>query len=66
MYNPDNGPPRLLRFVDSSAMPSANTVAMLIAKDNLVLINHHLFEQLDSEAQERVRRTRLPFVEVEF
>ena len=66
MYNPDNGPPRLLRFVDSSAMPSANTVAILIAKDNLVLINHHLFEQLDREEQERVRRTRLPFVEVDF
>lgn len=66
VYNPDSGPPRLLRFVDSSMMPSANTVAMLIAKDNLVLINHHLFEQLDKEQQERVRRTRLPFVEVDF
>jgi hypothetical protein len=66
VYNPDNGPPRLLRFVDSSAMPSASTVAMLIAKDNLVLINHHLFEQLDSAEQEKVRRTRLPFVEVNF
>jgi hypothetical protein len=66
VYNPDSGPPRLLRFVDASQMPSPNTVAILIAKDNLVLINHHLFEQLDPEAQEKVRRTRLSFVEVDF
>lgn len=66
MYNPDSGPPRLLRFVDASQMPSSNTVAVLIAKDNLVLINHHLFEQLDAASQEMVRRTRLPFVEVNY
>ena len=66
VYNPDSGPPRLLRFVDASQMPSANTVAVLIAKDNLVLINHHLFEQLDPVAQEKVRRMRLPYIEVDF
>jgi hypothetical protein len=60
---PDTGPPRLIRYVDGSAMPSNDIVSMLIAKDNLLLINIHLFEQLGSEQRERVLRTRHQFLE---
>jgi hypothetical protein len=62
-FVPDTGPPRLIRYVESSAMPSDDIVSMLIAKDNLLLVNRHLFEQLDHVQQERVLRTKHQFLE---
>lgn len=45
-YNPNDGPPRLLRFVPSSAMPSADTLTLYDAKYNLVIINREIFNTL--------------------
>ena len=46
-YNPDNGPPRLLRFVSSVEMPSPDTLTLFDPKYNLVIINREIFETLD-------------------
>lgn len=63
-FVPDTGPPRLVRYVDSSAMPSNDIVSMLIAKDNLLLVNLHLYEQLGIEQREKVLRTKHQFLEM--
>lgn len=63
-FVPDTGPPRLVRYVDSSAMPSNDIVSMLIAKDNLLLVNLHLYEQLGLEQREKVLRTKHQFLEM--
>lgn len=46
-FNPDNGPPRLLRFVSPDAMPSADTLTLYDAKNNLVIINKEIYDTLD-------------------
>jgi hypothetical protein len=63
-FVPDTGPPRLVRYVDSSALPSNDIVSMLIAKDNLLLVNLHLYEQLGLEQREKVLRTKHQFLEM--
>lgn len=62
-FVPDTGPPRLIRYVDGSALPSNDIVSMLIAKDNLLLVNLHLYEQLGLSERERVLRTHHQFLE---
>lgn len=63
-FVPDIGPPRLVRYVDSSVMPSNGVVSMLIAKDNLLLVNIDLYEQLGIEQREKVLRTKHQFLEM--
>lgn len=63
-FVPDTGPPRLVRYVDSSALPSNDIVSMLIAKDNLLLVNLYLYEQLGLEQREKVLRTKHQFLEM--
>lgn len=63
-FVPDTGPPRLVRYVDGSALPSNDIVSMLIAKDNLLLVNLHLYEQLGLEQREKVLRTKHQFLEM--
>jgi hypothetical protein len=45
-------------------MPSNDIVSMLIAKDNLLLVNLHLYEQLGLEQREKVLRTKHQFLEM--
>jgi len=54
---PDNGPPRLWRFVADDNMTAARLVALLDAKQNLLIINKPLFEQLGETDQHQVLRT---------
>lgn len=63
-FVPNTGPPRLIRYVDSSVMPSNSVVSMLIAKDNLLLVNIDLYEQLGIEQREKVLRTKHQFLEM--
>jgi hypothetical protein len=63
-FCPDNGPPRLVRYVDQSVMPSDTTIAVYDARNNLLLVSHHLFEQLFTDQRERVLRTQAPFIEI--
>jgi hypothetical protein len=54
---PDWGPPRLLRFVPPERMPSDLTLAVLDHATNILMINNHLYDQLDARAQHQVLRT---------
>lgn len=47
VFHPEGGMPRLIRFVPSTDMPSADTLTTYDAKFNLVVINKELYETLD-------------------
>jgi len=54
---PDDGPPRLWRFVDDDIMTAARMVSLLDAKQNLLLINRPLYDQLPWIDQHQLLRT---------
>jgi len=56
---PDEGPPRILRFVPPARMPSDTTLFVLDRNTNVLLINNHLFDQLDANQRHRLVRTQL-------
>lgn len=62
--NPDDGLPRLIRYLPASEFPSTDTIAMLDAKNNLLRVNRSLFDQLSKDEQGRVLTTRAAFLEV--
>jgi hypothetical protein len=54
---PDEGPPRLWRFVDDDIMTAGGMVSMLIKSQNLLVINKPLFDRLGELNQHMVLRT---------
>jgi hypothetical protein len=54
---PDDAPPRLVRFVSASAMPSSDTVALLDRRTNVLLIVRELFDVMSPEVQASVIKT---------
>ena len=54
---PDEGYPRIWRYVDSSAMPYPDIVATLDRAQNVLVINKPVFDRLDELSQIRVLRT---------
>jgi hypothetical protein len=61
---PDWGPPRLLRFVPPERMPSDLTLAVLDRITNVLLINNHLYDQLDRAAQIKIWATHNTITEL--
>lgn len=55
---PDGGPPRLWRFVEDDTMTMNRVVSLLDAKQNLLIINRPLFDQLVPINQHQVLRTQ--------
>lgn len=53
---PDDGPPRLWRFVNGGSLPN-DVVSMLDKKQNLLLINKNLFDQLGELEKHEILRT---------
>lgn len=54
---PDEGYPRIWRYVESNLMPSIDTVATLDRAQNVLTINRELFDALDVLDKVRVLRT---------
>lgn len=61
-YNPDDGPPRLLRFVSPEDMPSLDTLTLYDPKHNLVIINREIYETLDPLHQRMAERATTSLV----
>ena len=55
---PDNGPPRLIRFVTSEVLPS-NVVSYLDESKNLLRINKDIYDTLDVSVQYRIQKTSI-------
>lgn len=61
---PDDGLPRLWRFVDATTYkpwPAVDCVTVLNQAENTLLINKPLFDQLAPLEQHQVLRTQAPF-----
>ena len=54
---PDEGPPRLWRFVDDDIMTAASMVSMLDKRQNLLIVNKPLYDQLGELNQHMLLRT---------
>jgi hypothetical protein len=54
---PDDGLPRLWRFVDDDIMTAANMVSLLDKEKNLLIINRQLYERLSELNRHMVLRT---------
>jgi hypothetical protein len=62
-FNPEDGrPPRLLRFVDPSGVPSSDTLAIYDKPNNLVIINKQLYDQLTPVQKHTTQRTQTSLV----
>lgn len=61
---PDDGPHRVVRFVDGTHMPDDRTIAILDQRSNVLLVERHLYEQLSYEQKSDVIKTRNVFTEI--
>lgn len=65
-FTPDDGPPRLERYVEAGTMPGKDLVALFDPKTNLLVINRELFDRLQKTDQHRVLRTQKTSLSVSF
>ncbi len=56
-FNPDDGPPRLLRFVGEGSVPTTDTLAVFDRANNLLIINRELYDTLDPMQQHITQRS---------
>lgn len=61
---PDDGPHRVVRFVDQDKMPDDRTIAILDRNTNVLLIERHLFEQLSPAQQSELVKTQSRVIEI--
>lgn len=62
VFHPEGGMPRLIRFVPSAQMPSADTLTTYDAKFNLIVINKELYDSLDFVGQYQAIRATTTLV----
>jgi hypothetical protein len=55
---PDQGPPRLWRFVDDDVMTADRVVSILDSGQNILVINKPLYEQLGELNRHMLLRTQ--------
>ncbi len=55
---PDNGLPRIIRFVTSEVLPD-NIVSYLDESKNLLRINKGIYDTLDKMVQQRIEKTSI-------
>jgi hypothetical protein len=55
---PDDGPPRLWRFVDDDVMTKDRVVSILDSGQNILVINKPLYDQLAPMNQHNLLRTQ--------
>ncbi|WP_454627710.1 hypothetical protein [Bradyrhizobium cenepequi] len=65
-FNPDDGPARLIRFVEPGTLPAANFLAVYVESQNLVIIDREHFERLSDYDRRQVLRTQQPYLEIEY
>lgn len=58
-FNPDNGPARLIRYVEPGTMPGLDLISILDPVKNLLIINRELFyNKLTDVDQKQLLRTQ--------
>ena len=64
-FNPDDGPARLMRYVEPGTLPGANLLAIYDKAQNLLIIDRELFERLTETERSITLRTQQSFLEIE-
>ena len=64
-FNPDDGPPRLIRYVARGTLPEVGLRALLDRKANLLIIDKDWFEGLTDTEKGLVLRTQRPYLDTE-
>jgi len=64
-FNPDDGPPRLMRYVEPGTLPGTNLLAIYDKAQNLLIIDRELFERLTDTERSITLRTTQSFLEVD-
>ena len=64
MFNPEDGPARLFRWVPSLPLP--NMLSLFFKRQNLLVIDKELFDMLSDDQRHRVLRTEEKCLEVHF
>jgi hypothetical protein len=65
-FNPDDGPARLIRYVEPGTLPAANLLAIYDKTQNLLIIDRDHFERLDWIDRHLTLRTHRPYLEIEY
>lgn len=65
-FNPDDGPARIIRYVEPGTLPAANLLAIYDKSQNLLIIDRDHFERLDWIDKHLTLRTHKPFLEIEY
>lgn len=64
-FNPDDGLPRIIRYVDAGTLPATNLLALYDKGANLLIIDRDYFGKLSATEQHIVLRTQKSFLEIE-
>lgn len=65
-FNPDDGPARIIRYVEPGTLPSANLLAIYDKSQNLLIIDREHFERLDWIDRHQLLRTHSPYHEIAY
>lgn len=65
-FNPDDGPPRLFRYVEPGTLPSRDLLSIYDKTQNLLIIDRAHFAKLSDVEKHFVLRTQQPFIEIHY
>lgn len=65
-FNPDDGPARIIRYVEPGTLPAANLLAIYDKSQNLLIIDRDHFERLDWIDKHQLLRTHRPYHEIAY
>jgi hypothetical protein len=61
-FNPDDRPPRLVRYVESGTLPGRDLLCLYDKTTNLLVIDRDWFNELPEVDQHMVLRTQMNFL----
>lgn len=64
-FNPDDGPPRIIRYVEPGTLPGKDLLSIYDPTQNLLIINKELFERLSATDKSQVLRTHRTSITVQ-
>lgn len=65
-FNPDDGPARIIRYVEPGTLPAAKLLAIYDHTQNLLIIDREHFQRLDWLDRHKLLRTHKPFTEITY
>lgn len=64
-FNPDDGPARLIRYVERGTLPGVGLRALYDKDTNLLIVDREWFDGLTATERHLVLRTQRPYLDTE-